>query len=69
MRIGSSRAHRLSAGQELVQRRVEQPDRDRQARHRLEDPLEVGPLERQQPVERRAPAVLVVGEDHLAHDR
>ena len=35
-----------------MQRRVEQADRHRQARHRLEDPLEVGLLERQQPVER-----------------
>ena len=46
-----------SARQELVQRRVEQPDRDRQARHRLEDALEVGLLHRQQPVERAAPAL------------
>ena len=33
------------AGQELVQRRVEQPDRHRQPGHRLEDPLEVGLLD------------------------
>ena len=39
-------------GQELVQRRIEQPDRHRQALHRLEDALEVALLERQQPVER-----------------
>ncbi len=39
-----------------MQRRVEQPDRDRQAGHRLEDPLEVGLLHRQQPVERGLPA-------------
>ena len=32
-----------AVGQELVQRRVEQPDRDRQALHRLEQPLEVAP--------------------------
>ena len=55
--------------QELVQRRVEQADRHRQPRHRLEDALEVGLLERQQPVERRAAARLVVGQDHLLHDR
>ena len=33
-------------GQELVQRRVEQPDRHRQAVHRLEDPDEVVALQR-----------------------
>jgi hypothetical protein len=53
---------------ELVQRRVEQPDRDRQPDHRLEDPLEVGLLHRQQPLERRAPAGLVVRHDHLLDD-
>ena len=47
---------RRAVGQELVQRRVEQPDRDRQPVHRLEDPLEVGLLERQQLLERRARA-------------
>ena len=55
-------------GQELVQRRVEQPDRDRESRHRLEDPLEVGLLHRQQPVERAAAALLVARHDHLLHD-
>ena len=39
-------------GQELVQRRVEQPDGDRQAVHRLEDPDEVLALQRQQLLER-----------------
>ncbi len=52
-----------------MQRRVEQPDRHRQARHRLEDALEVGLLHRQQPVQRGAAAGLVVGDDHLLHDR
>ena len=56
-------------GQELVQRRIEQPDRHRQARHRLEDPLEVLLLERQQPLECGAAPTLAVGEDHLLHDR
>ena len=51
-----------------MKRRVEQPDRHRQARHRLEDPLEVRLLEREQPVERRAPPVLGVGHDHLLDD-
>ena len=37
--------------------------------HRLEDPLEVGLLHRQQPVERRAALLLVAGQDHLADDR
>ena len=58
-----------SGRQELVQRRVEEPDRHRQPGHRLEDPLEVGLLDRQEPFERRAPLLLVAGEDHLPHDR
>ena len=40
-------------GQELVQRRVEQAHRDRQAVHRLEDLLEIGPLDRAQLEQRR----------------
>ena len=59
----------LERREELVQRRVEQPDRHRQSRHRLEDPLEVALLERQQPVERSAASRLVVREDHLLDDR
>ena len=55
--------------QELVERRIEQADRDRQAGHRLEDPFEVGLLEREEPVERVAAAALVRGEDHLLHHR
>ena len=62
-----ARAELLQRGQELVQGRVEQPDRDRVARHRPQDALEVGLLERQQPVERAAAAGLVGGHDHLAH--
>ena len=42
-----------SERQELVQRRVEQPDRHRQPGHRVEDPLEVGLLHREDPLERR----------------
>ena len=42
-------------GQELVQRRVEQADRDRQAGHRPEDPLEVALLEGAQLVRGTAP--------------
>ena len=37
--------------------------------HRLEDAVEVVALQRQQLVERLAPIGLVVGEDHLLHDR
>ena len=54
----TSLRHLLEAGQELVQRRVEQADRDRQARHLLEQPLEVLLLERQQLRERGAPVLL-----------
>ncbi len=50
-----------------MERRVEQADRHRQAAHRLEDPVEVGLLERQQPVESRAAPGLGVREDHLLH--
>ena len=46
------RARRRAVGQELVQRRVEQADRHRQAVHRLEDALEVALLQRQQLGER-----------------
>ena len=52
-----------------MQRRVEQPDRHRQPRHRLEDALEVALLEGQEPVERGAACRLVVREDHLLDDR
>ena len=55
--------------QELVQRRVEQADRDRQPRHLLEEALEVLLLERQELVERGAARVLLVGHDHRAHLR
>ena len=44
----------LVVGQELVQRRIEQPDRHRQAVHRLEDALEVLALHRQQLGQRRS---------------
>ena len=52
-----------------MQRRIEQPDRHRQPGHRLEDPLEVGLLHRQEPVERGAPLLLFACQDHLANDR
>ena len=57
----------LGMGQELVQRRIEQPDRDRQPAHDREQIDEVGALHRQELLQRRAPARFVVGQDHLAH--
>ena len=56
-------------GQELVQRRVEQPDRDRQPLHRLKNALEVVLLQRQQLVERDLALLAGRGHDHLLHDR
>ena len=55
--------------EELVQRRVEQPDCHRHPGHCEEDALEVALLERQQPVEQRTPGHFVVREDHLLDDR
>ena len=55
----------VQVGQELVQRRVDQPDRDRQAVHRLEDADEVLALQRLQRVERRLPLLVALGEDQL----
>ena len=68
-RLGQVLDDRLAVGQELVQRRVEQADGDRQAVHRLEHALEVGLLHRQQLVERGPAAGLVVGHDHRLHLR
>ena len=56
-----------AVGQELVQRRIEQANRDRPARHRVEQPLKVALLEREQLVERTAASILVLGHDHRAH--
>ncbi len=52
-----------------MQRRVEEANRHRQPAHGLEDRLEVGLLERKEPVEGRATRRFVEGEDHLLHDR
>ena len=57
----------LGVRQELVQRRIEEADRHRQAAHDREELGEVVALHRQELRERGAPARLVVGEDHLAH--
>ena len=54
--------------QELVDRRVEQADGHRVRRHRLEDPGEVGALDRQQAIKRSAPLLRGVGDDHVDHD-
>ena len=54
--------------QELVQRRIDRPNRDRRSVHLLEHAVEVAALQRQQLVQRRAPILLVVGEDHLLDD-
>ena len=50
-------------GQELVQRRVDQPDGHRQAVHRVEDLHEVAALQRLERVQRGLPARLVLGQD------
>jgi hypothetical protein len=55
--------------QELVERRIEQTDRDRQPVHGAEDADEVVALERPELLERGAPRRLVAGHDHLADDR
>ena len=59
----------LAVGEELVQRRVEQPDRHRQAGHRLEQPLEVLGLQRQQLGERGAAVLARLAHDHRLHLR
>ena len=63
-------AHPLAVmGQELVQGGVEQADRDGQPGHDAKQRDEVAALHRQQPVQRQAPVLGAVGEDHLAHGR
>ncbi len=61
--------HLLVLGEELVQRRIEQPDGDRVRGHGAEDADEVLALERQQAVHRLLPVLDVLGHDHVAHDR
>ena len=53
--------------QELVQRRVEEPDRRRVSLQRAEDAGEIVALVRQQFGQRLLPRLERVGEDHLAH--
>ena len=50
-----------------MQRRIEQPDRHRQALHDLEQLDEIGALHRQQFRQRGAARLFVLGQDHLAH--
>ncbi len=71
-RIGAHRRcdlgdFRLGVRQELVQRRVEQPDRHRQAAHDLEQLDEIAALHRQELGERGAARGLVLRQNHFAH--
>ena len=52
-----------------MQRRIEQPDRDRQAVHRLEDADEVLPLQRKQFGELPVAFLVGVGEDQRLDER
>ena len=53
--------------QKFVQRRIEQADGDRQARHHTENPFEIGALFGEQFGERRRPPGAVFGQDHPPH--
>src|SRR5690606_29128175 len=53
-----------SLWQELVERRIDGADGDGLAVHRLEDAVEVLPLEREELGERRAAVGLGLGQDH-----
>ncbi len=50
-----------------MQRRIEQPDRHRQALHDLEQLDEIGALHRQQFGQRGTTGLFVLGENHLTH--
>ncbi len=52
---------------ELMQGWIEEPDRDPEALHRLEYPVEVFPLHPEKLCERLLSSRQVFGEDHLAH--
>ena len=66
-RPGDFRDFLFGVRQEFVQRRIEQPDGDRQRAHDLEQLDEIRPLHRQKFCERCAARGLVLREDHLAH--
>ena len=55
------------AGQEFVDRRIQQAHRDRARRHHLEQVLEIAALYRQQVVQCGYAVLGIVGEDHLHH--
>ena len=57
----------LRLRKELVQRRIEEPDRRRMSLQRAEDACEILPLIRQQLGESRLPLLERLGENHLAH--
>src|SRR5207247_907275 len=59
----------LWRGEELVERRVEEADRDGQPVHRAEDPDEILALEREQLLDSRVARRRVGRHDHLAYDR
>ena len=59
----------FAARQELVQRRIERADGDRESVHRAEDADEIVALHGQQFLQRRAAILFVVGQNHGAHVR
>ena len=62
-------AERCAVGQELVQRRVQQPNVDGQSVHGVQQPGEVGPLQRQQDGQRGGPFIGGLGQDHFFDQR
>jgi hypothetical protein len=67
--LGQLAFEHMGIGQELVDRRIEQPDGDRMRRHDLEQVMEVLTLQGQQPVERLLTRLGRIGDDHLDDDR
>jgi len=55
--------------EELVERRIDEPDHDGQAVHGLVHLAEVALLEREELRERGLPALQGVGHDHVLHER
>ena len=58
----------LFGRQELVYRRIKQPDGHGQSRHGFQQAFEVGTLNRQQAIERQLTLRLIFGDDHFQHD-
>ena len=69
LEVGQVVGQLVVAGEELVERRVDQPDDDRQPVHRPEQAGEVLPLERQQRVDGLPAFAGRLGRDHPLHDR